>query len=275
MSKRTAMNSINYAEQFCKDRKYLIKKYPSTWGKVKIIEIDGLSILELPTPQILAGFSSYLKYHFAGKVYFRGEKCFFNSTVPSLFRDIDGEITNAITNRKRAFDELVDTLPDLYTAKRFIKEDFRPLLQHYGIRTDWLDLVDNIFVALWFSNNCSKEIFSYIKFFADTNLLVKNLRENHSSLSLRPHCQHGLSATKAVKWDAENIDFSDNLIATVRLPNILEMQLNGYLFSDAYMFPNEEIDNTYKLLKRKTFQTNLDKITSRHGLVKNALGQIK
>lgn len=269
------MNSINYVRQFCEDRKYLIKNYPATWGKIKIVKIDGLSVLELPSPQLLAGFSSYLKYHCAGKVYFRGEERFFNSTIPSLFRDIDGEITSEITNRKRAFDELVDTLTDLYTAKRF-KEDFRPLLQHYGIKTDWLDLVDNIFVALWFSNNGSKETFSYIKFFADTNLAVKNLGENHSSLSLRPHCQHGLSATKkVVKWDAENIDFSHNLIAIVRLPNVLEMQLSGYLFSHAYMFPDEEIDNTYKLLKMKKFQTNLDKITAKHGLVKNALGKIK
>ena len=26
-----------------------------------------------------------------------------------------------------------------------------PLLQHYGIQTTWLDLVDNIWIALWFS----------------------------------------------------------------------------------------------------------------------------
>lgn len=268
------MNSINYIEMFCKDRKSLIRKYPTTWGKVKIVEIDGSPVLELPSPQLLAGFSSYLKYHCTGKIYFRGEKCFHNSTIPCLFRDINGEITSEIINRKQAFDELVDSVPSLYTSKRFKKDDFRPLLQHYGVKTDWLDLVDNIFVALWFSNNRSKEPFSYVKFFIDTDLVVQNLRENNSSLSLRPHCQHGLSATKAVKWDVENIDFSHNIIAIAKLPNIPEMQLSGYTFSDAYMFPNEEIDNTFKLLRKEKFQTNLDRITSRHGLTKNALGKI-
>jgi hypothetical protein len=269
------MNSINYIEKFCKDRRYLMRKYQNTWGKVRIIEIDSLPVLDLPSPQLLAGFSSYLKYHCTGKVYFRGEESFHSSTIPSLFRDIDGEITSEIINRKLAFDELVDSLPNIYKSKRFMKEDFRPLLQHYGIRTDWLDLVDNIFVALWFSNIRSKEAFSYVKFFTDADLSVQDLRENNSSLSLRPHCQHGLSATKAVKWDVRNIDFGQSMIAIARLPNIPETQLSGYTFSDAYMFPDEELDNTLKLLRKEIFQTNLDKITSRHCLAKNALGRIK
>lgn len=30
---------------------------------------------------------------------------------------------------------------------------YEPLLQHYGIRTTWLDLVDNIWTALWFASH--------------------------------------------------------------------------------------------------------------------------
>jgi len=268
------MNFINYAEGFYEDRKSLIKNYPNTWGKVKMVEIEGLPVLELPLPQLLAGFSSYLKYHYPGKVYFRGEKHFYRSTIPSLFRDLHGDIMNEIVTRKQAYDDLVYSLPSLYKVRRF-EEDFRPLLQHYGIKTDWVDLLDNVFVALWFSSNCSKEVFSFVKFFGDAELVVKDLRENHSSLSLRPHCQHGLSATKAVTWDAGNVDFSQNLLAIARLPNTPEMKLNDYIFSDEYMFPKEELDDTLKLLKAKKFQTNLDKIIKRHGLPKNALGKIQ
>ena len=271
------MNSADYLKSFCEDRKHLIRKYASTWGKVKIVEIDSLPVLEIPSPQLLAGFSSYLKYRCKRKkVYFRGEKDFHSSTIPSLFRNINCEIESEIKNRKKAFDDLVNTLPQLYTSKRFKKEDFRPLLQHYGIRTDWIDLVDNIFVALWFSNNRSDKAFSYIKFFIDTNLVIKNLREENSSLSLRAHCQHGFSATKRVtEWNVESLDFKNNMIAIAKLPNIPEMQLHDYVFSDEYMFPNEELDNTFKLLRKEKFQIALNKITSRNGIGENALGMIK
>ena len=266
------MKSIDYVKNFYEDRKYLIKKYPNTWGKMQILKIKRVSILDLPSPQLLAAFSSYLKYQHQGKVYCRGERHFYESTIPSLFRDIDD---NEIEIRKKAFDGLVTSLPDLFTSKRFKNEDFRPLLQHYGIKTDWLDLVDDIFVALWFSNNGSNETFSYIKFFSDNDLEIRKLRENHSSLSLRPHCQHGLSATKNAQWNRENIDFNDCLIAIVRIPNVPKMHLSGYIFTDEYMFPNEELDNTYKLFKRKIFQENLDRITAKFGSTNNVLGKIR
>jgi len=268
------VNSKNYAEGFYKARKSLITKHASIWGKVKLLKIEGMNVLEIPSPQLLAGFSSYLKYHYPGKVYFRGEKQFHSSTIPSLFRDINDNVANEIASRKAAFNELVDSLPNLYKQSRF-REDFRPLLQHYGIKTDWLDLVDNVFVALWFSNNCSREDFSYVKFFGDEGLDVKDLREDHSSLSLRPHCQHGLSATKLVTWNVDNIDFSQNMIAMAKLPNIPEMKLSGYIFSDEYMFPKKELDNTLKLLKTQKFQNNLDKILKQYGLPKNTLGKIQ
>jgi hypothetical protein len=266
---------MDYIEEFWEHRKHLRRNYPTTWGKMKILEVNGYTVLELPSPQLLAGFSSYLKYRCREKVYFRGERCFHTSTIPSLFRDIDSGTISEIAIRKQAFDDLVASLSSLYTSGRFRREDFRPVLQHYGIKTDWLDLVDNIFVALWFSNHGSKEDFSYVKLFIDNNLEVRNLRESNSSLSLRAHCQHGLSASKKVKWNIENIDFNDNLIAIVQLPNVPEMQLSGYIFSNEYMFPNEELDNTFKLFRKKKFQSNLDKIVSRYGLAKDTLGIIK
>ena len=269
------LNSKNYAQGFCEARKDLIKKYAPVWGKVKMCEIEGMTVLELPSPQLLAGFSSYLKYHYPGKVYFRGEKQFHRSTIPSLFRHIHGDVTGDIVRRKQAFDDLVTSLQSLYSQTRF-REDFRPLLQHYGIRTDWLDLVDNIFVALWFSNHYSREEFSYIKFFGDSGLTVVDLRSVHSSLSLRPHCQHGLSATKLLTaWDVNSIDFSQNMIAIAKLQNTPEMKLSGHIFSDEYMFPKEELDNTLKLLKAKKFQDNLDKILTRNGLPRNTLGSVQ
>jgi hypothetical protein len=43
---------------------------------------------------------------------------------------------------------IVDAMPIFQQIKLFSHE---PLLQHYGLATTWIDLVDNIWVALWFA----------------------------------------------------------------------------------------------------------------------------
>lgn len=267
-----------YTDKFIRDRKHLIGKYPHTWGKVRVKNLDGLPIIELPSPQLLAGFAGYLKNQCSTRVFFRGEKSYHKTTIPSLFREIDGDFSTEISKRKKAFDVLVGKISE-YKPSRFQREDIKPLLQHYGVKTDWIDLVENIFVALWFSNNHSHEKFSYIKFFIESNnvceLIIKNIIEENSSLSLRAHCQHGISATKKVdQWSIENIDFNSNLIAIAKLPNNQANRLEGYIFSRSFMFPDVELDNTYKILKRKDVQKLLDEITEDSGLEKEVLGTI-
>ena len=101
-----------------------------------------------------------------------------------------------------------------------------PLLQHYGISTTWLDVIDNIWVALWFAVHDvrvwgrsgqyihfdRREIagpasFGYIYLLAGEEDLtmhprkgfmlsrsteVVDLRVAAPSIFLRPHAQHGL-----------------------------------------------------------------------------------
>ena len=62
------MNSPCLVEKFIEDRKHLRKKYPTTWGKVKFVAIDCVPVLEIPSPQLLAGFFDYLKYQTGKKV---------------------------------------------------------------------------------------------------------------------------------------------------------------------------------------------------------------
>ncbi len=268
-----------YTEKFIRDRKYLIQNYPETWGKIQTCKkFDALPIIEFPSPQLLAGFAGYLKNQCKPRVFFRGEKSFHKTTIPSLFRALDGNVSQNILKRKKAFDALIEAIPEVYKPYRFHREDIRPLLQHYGVKTDWLDLVDNIFVALWFSNDKSKNKYSYIKFFVESNnkcdLNVKDLRKENSSLSLRVHCQHGISATKKVdQWSIENIDFNSNLIAIAKLPNIQDNRPKGYIFGKSFMFPDAELDNTYKFLKRNNLQKLLRETAVKYDLEKDALGQ--
>ena len=279
---------INYAEKFLKDRKKLRKNY-SKWSEIDIND----KVLTFNSPDLLAGFASYLKFQLNNtEVYFRGEENYHETMIPKLFRfNNNVNLTNKniennvdFTNENiekilQAHISLISYLPIISKASRFRQKDFNSVLQHYGIKTPWIDLVDNIFIALWFSNrNANKKIdFTYIKFFAtqlnNYKLKTIDLRESYSSLSLRPHCQHGISATKENnKWNVNNCDFSNNLIAVAKIPNIPEFKLNGHIFSKKYMFPNEIADNTLKILKNEKFSYLLNMICKKHKLERNELG---
>lgn len=273
---------MTLAQKFINDRRILIDKYPS-WNKIKIDDSQGFPILEIFSPQILSGFAGYLKFQLKDncKVYFRGENGFHKTTIPSLFRSknnkpIDNE---TIKIRKKAYNELVDSIPKLFESYRLKRENINPLLQHYGIKTDWIDLVDNIFIAIWFANQKSPKEYNYIKFFGsilnNSKLIVSDLRENHSSLSLRPHCQHGISITKSLtEWEIDNIDFTTNLIAIAKIPNNKNFNLKGVVFTKDFMFPNDKLDNTLKLFKMKKFTNRLNEIIYKNNLEINELGKI-
>lgn len=273
-------NKINYAEKFLKDRKKLFDKYPE-WSNIDIND----NMLTFRSPVLLAGFAGYLKSQLKNiKVYFRGEKDYNKTTIPKLFRPNNNvDFTNEnIEKILQAHKSLISCLPLISKASRFRHKDFNSVLQHYGIKTPWIDLVDNIFIALWFSNrNANNNIkFTYIKFFAtqlnNYKLKTIDLRESYSSLSLRPHCQHGISATKKINdWNVINCDFSTNLIAIAKIPNIPDFKLNGHIFSKKYMFPDEIADNTLKILKKKKFSCLLNKICVDNKLEKDDLGIVK
>ena len=269
---------MNIYDGFLRDRKILIEKYPS-WNKIS--HNDG--IINIPTPQLLLGFAGYVKYNLkeSTDVFFRGEKKYYPKLIPALFRAQENEVINSerLNLRFAAYMDLIERVPDLYKAKRFRNENINSILQHYGIKTACIDLVDNLFVAIWFSNNNTNNDYTYIKFICtnlnNSNLIITDLRKALSSLSLRPHCQHGLTAHKKnSKWTTINVDYSTNVAATVRIPNDECFKLNSSIFSNGFMFPSIELDNTYKYLKTKKFQKLLDKITCDYGLNANELGEI-
>jgi len=266
-------------DSFLKDRLHLIKKYPQ-WRNVRIIEENGLRILNIPNLELLAGFFGYLKYKLTKqsmKVYCRGERSFHKTTKPKLFRDenIDDD---EINRRKQLVDEICSDLPSWYKASRFKKEDVGPLLQHYGISTYWLDLVDNIFTSVWFALFNNEGEFGYIKFLVNKNedndeLIIHDLRENHSSLSLRLHCQHGISVRRnSSNFSNRTIDLSNFIIATARVPVSSGEDLN---IRKTYMFPSADLDNTFKYLKKPKFSKNISKILNKYGYPPNFLGKVK
>lgn len=279
--------TLNLMEKFIRDRKNL-----DAYSKVKYNSVAPRPYLFIEHPEILAGFAGYLKSqslknNASTKVYCRGQINDYAS-IPSLLR-AENMDDSLLERRLVAYETLVNKTKELYTAKRFQQENINPIFQHYGLKTPWLDLVDNVFVALWFATHkyfgeengkkahykTSKKESGHIYFYAtspQTNYY--DLREGHSSLSLRLHAQHGISMTRNTQWSVQNRSLDDHLVATVKFPNTEEWRPSGLIFSSKFLFPSADLDNTYKYLKMEKFNELLNKITDDHRLEKGELGSI-
>lgn len=257
-------------------------------------ELNGDDILEADN---LFGFiqaAGYLKYIMATEynvgLAYRGQNKIYPSMLASLYHET--KTVKARQAKNRLFNELIKNIKLEITENTTIRqknasiegylsvqEKFLPaILQHYGIQTPWLDLVDNLWVALWFA--CHKAIrqgqytryekridtqndFCYIVFvripiaqdekipylFIDKNSEVVDLRNNLPSLFLRPHAQHGLILHNLNKnaWD-----MSDLVEATIRikLSNALKWLGEGELLSTGGLFPSPVYDlGMQKLLR--------------------------
>jgi hypothetical protein len=149
--------------------------------QVRKQKIDGrehetryAAVESLPTLIQLVG---YLKYKYSiGNVLLRGQTALYPTLSPSLFRPDSISPDMNRKNRARIIGSLaaraaawncdhkhhrVATCPEKASQPRRSEAQLvasgtpryavEPLLQHYGIRTRWLDVVDNLWVALWFA----------------------------------------------------------------------------------------------------------------------------
>ncbi len=264
---------------FIKNRSYLKKA-----GVVlEYVEGDGAPYIYVNNPIIISSLAGYLKNRNAEEgVYFRGEAGNHAHVVPSLFRENSGPMTDtrAIQNRFKAYNELKTAVLRHYnkTVSRFKKEDIDNLFQHYGIKSPVIDMVDNIYVAIWFAMDGNKDEHGYIRFMNTNskNLVVSDLRKNHSSLSLRLHTQHGLIAKKNVKtWNAKNILYDEYEIARVKFPINKNIE-SGILFSGENMYPDISLDNTFKILRSAAWlKDKIAAIEQKYKLEKGTLGEVK
>ena len=191
------------------------------------------------------------------RIYLRGCTKNYAPTYPSLFREIqsDGGLDEK-ERRWSAYKCVLDSLRKL-KGKRWRRKDVGAVLQHYGFKTPWLDVVRNLYTAIWFAthdlSDCgrhfvakrTKSDFCWISFyrrkFGTENkcLLVKDISAHHSSTHLRPHTQHGVSL--AMQADDAKIpyhcqDFNRFRIAQVRFPNTQGVESNwAYVLYAVYV----------------------------------------
>jgi hypothetical protein len=109
-------------------------------------------IYEITTYHSLIQYIGYAKFlnRSYGNVYLRGQENLYKTLVPSVFRGCSKNQAGFITRSKhinlivKKCSEKISWFNDLYELSK------EPLLQHYGFKTRWIDLVDNVWIALWF-----------------------------------------------------------------------------------------------------------------------------
>ena len=247
--------------------------------------------LELDSPLVLARFNAAIRQAVhrkrpSARVYFRGQDRHFDSMRPSLFRGRnDSYPTQCLLAAQKDFSE---TLTKRTPAKRFQRPNLPALLQHYGVRTSWLDVVDNLYVAAWFATHSRKgdgwtskrsSDYGWLYFISTESptscLTVVDFRDKHHHLSTRPHSQHGVSVTRCGNhWLNTALGFDEFVVATVRLRCGPDWRLHGFMASEQFLFPNASEDNTLKLLQKPQARKLLRNIEKTHGFGVCTLGKL-
>jgi hypothetical protein len=217
------------------------------------------------------------------RIYMRGQERLYDGLAPTLYRGITSPTTQG---RRHA--ALAKVIKDFETAStlfddlpNYAKE---PLLQHYGIQTTWLDIVDNIWVALWFAlhrayvSGHEKQYMHFDQRVAVNDgefgyiLLIRtedrrrekvhkgvakgdqteviDLRIAAPSVFLRPHAQHGLLFRARGTEGGRVTDYASSLAGIVRFP--LEAGKEwlgvGSMHDVRSLFPPPFFDNGYRIL---------------------------
>ena len=82
-------------------------------------------------------------------MYLRGQHELYDTLIPSIFRKIT--TASGFSNRNKHIGEFVRSCSSSVQFINDLDEIIRePMLQHYGIGTRWIDLVDNLWIAIWF-----------------------------------------------------------------------------------------------------------------------------
>jgi hypothetical protein len=160
-----------------------------------------------------------------------------------------------------------------------------PLLQHYGLRTRWVDVVDNIWVALWFAchdltvrgrhgHHIRRQPDTELNPLAYISVLdlgqciptgqagiqrsdharFVDLRQAVPSIYLRPHAQHGMLVS-APSWSANTEhDLIDRVMVTLEIPlrSALEWLGSGVSLTPYVLFPPATHDEGFRRILEYT-----------------------
>lgn len=257
---------------------------------------DDSTFISIDHPTALAAFFAFCNGQSTySTVYLRGSTDCHKTAYPSLFRGLpQNRYAHEQTKRWRAYKHLLQSFQQL-KGRRWLRKDLGPVLQHYGIKTPWLDVVRNLYSAIWFATHELKNAgldglarpaaneYGWISFYrrkgqaTHRTLRVNDISARHSSLHLRPHVQQGASLAMQLDDDEKPRpyqDFNRFRIAHIRIPNRGKWILSGYTASAAFMFPPPTLDDSLRRLRAPAVQAILNDASARFDIPTCALGRI-
>ena len=265
-------------------------------ASAKLIDHAGSVHLAIERPTTLAAFFAFCSGQSSNtRVFLRGCTENYNTAYPALFRGLSDN--NLMANRMSlwyAYKYVLAHVTEL-DGHRWRRADLGAVLQHYGIKTPWLDVVRNLYSAIWFAkhelhgtglegvvNPTPKDYFwlsFYRRYLPATGTIrrVQDISAHHSSTHLRPHVQHGGSLAMQ-RDDAQEPDVSQDFnrfrIAQIRIPNTTEWDLSGYMASTAFMFPSATSDGSLRALSTPRVREILEDACTQFRIPAGSLGQV-
>lgn len=238
---------------------------------------DEINVYTLKSVHDINQFIGYGKYinKSNGNVYMRGQTELYNGAmIPSLYRG-KNKFESITTNYNK---KICDAISGNKYFNEFDRSVFEPLVQHYGIKTPYIDIVDNVWVALWFALHQAKNTIidshEYIYYYENTNeysyivLMISDALEESPSIQgvytgrettlvdlrkalpsyyLRPHAQHAYMLRKNEKYPN---DYSDLIVGIAKIPTQLGIKwlgTNDFLTLSS-LFPAAYFDTGYSLM---------------------------
>lgn len=259
-------------------------------GAAAIRSPGGQLLFPVKDTHTLIQAAGYLK-HIRGKdqselVFCRGESKLYPTLPPTAFRGIATKRaeSSAVQRINTAINQFSRPLA---STTAYAHE---ALLQHYGLKTTWIDLVDNIWVALWFAchNACSVGPYGeYLHFerriprsdatgkayillvaadatapdttrpglYVGANTELIDLRIAAPSVFVRPHAQHGLLMRMKGNHTRRPLEYSAQIrgVLEIDLSDALEWLGNSTALSTHSLFPPPAYDNGYNTLLQAGF----------------------
>ena len=254
---------------------------------------SGRSVYHVYDPHALVQAAGYLKFKNGAEkdegVFFRGESRLHGSLSPTLFRGVSTQ-----AGQSRKIGKLNEAISQLREDNKifgsFPAESHEAILQHYGLKTSWLDLVDNVWVALWFAchrahgtgpaceylhfekRTVHKEDdgFVYVLLvgadqgrdtrkapghYVGKNTELIDLRAAVPSIFLRPHAQHGLVFRVRGDQVMRPIDYQSQVRGVIRisLADALTWLGDGRMLGVHALFPPPYYDRGYSILLKAGF----------------------
>jgi FRG domain-containing protein len=245
----------------------------------------GQHVLHVDNPHALIQAIGYLKFRAKSyeRVFLRGQSRLYETLSPSLYRGINS--TAGQSKRHKILNQTIEVFrKECSVFEGFPEYAHEALLQHYGIHTTWIDVVDNVWVALWFSAyqaftegkngeflHFDQRIPDYENRFGYILLLSVNddrrskarmgmmlgretelidLRIAAPSLFLRPHSQHGLLLRAKGTQKGRILDYSNSVKGVIRynLIDAIKWLGEGNMVGVRGLFPPPYYDPGYRIL---------------------------